>query len=97
MSEAPEIEAGKGALVATKVAKIDLSKEGDRFGIWQELERALSIVHVAGLELVAEIGVGGEQPESVTRQRFEEALKEFHDVLSVLGILPDSLVQRAEV
>ena len=75
----------------------DLSKEGDRFGIWQELERALSIVHVAGLELVAEIGVDGEQPESVTRQRFEAALEEFHDVLSVLGILPDSLGQRAEV
>ncbi len=72
------------------MARIEHSQESDRFGIWQELERALSIVHVAGLELVAEIGVGGEQPESVTRQRFEEALKDFHDLLSVLGMLPDS-------
>jgi hypothetical protein len=69
----------------------DIDQESDRFQTWQELERALSIVHVAGLELVAEIGIGGEQPESTTRQRFEEALREFHDVLAVLGILPDSL------
>ena len=45
--------------------------------------------HVAGLELVAE--TGGEQSESVARQRFEEALTEFHDALGVLGILPASL------
>ena len=90
MYEAPDLEAGKGVLRATTMARIEHSQESDRFGIWQELERALSIVHVAGLELVAEIGVGGEQPESVTRQRFEEALKDFHDLLSVLGMLPDS-------
>ena len=44
---------------------------------------------MAGLELVAE--TGGEQSESVARQRFEEALTEFHDALGVLGILPASL------
>jgi hypothetical protein len=62
-----------------------------RSGTWQEMERALSIVHVAGLELLAEIKTDGEQPESVTRQRFEEALAAFHDSLAKLGILPDQL------
>ena len=28
---------------------------------WQEMERALSLVHVAGLELIAEIKANGEQ------------------------------------
>jgi hypothetical protein len=68
-----------------------MDQESDQFDTWQELERALSLVHVAGLELVAEIKTGGEQSESVARQRFEEALAEFHDALGVLGILPGSL------
>jgi hypothetical protein len=68
-----------------------MNEEGNRFEAWQEMERALSIVHVAGLELVAEIGTGGEQLDSSARQRFEEALKEFHGALEVLGILPGSL------
>ena len=62
-----------------------------RFDAWQELERALSLVHVAGLELLAEIETGGEQPESAARQKFEEALADFHDALAVVGILPSSL------
>jgi hypothetical protein len=91
MDETPNIGVKAGASRAAKTARGDIGQESYGFGIWQELERALSIVHVAGLELVAEIEVGGEQPESITRQKFEEALKEFHDVLSVLGILPASL------
>jgi hypothetical protein len=67
----------------------NIKQESDRFDTWQELERALSIVHVAGLELVAEIEAGGDH--STARQRFEEALAEFHDVLAVLGIAPGSL------
>ena len=66
-------------------------EDSNRFEAWQEMERALSIVHVAGLELVAEIGTGGEQSDSSARQRFEEALKKFHSALEVLGILPASL------
>ncbi len=68
-----------------------MDQESDQFDTWQEMERALSIAHVAGLELVAEIKTGGEQSQSVARLRFEEALAEFHDALSVLGILPSSL------
>jgi hypothetical protein len=92
MEEASDIEVGVGvgASRTPRASKGGVRQESEQFGIWQELERALSIVHVAGLELVAEFGVHGELPESTARQRFEEALKEFHDVLSVLGILPDS-------
>jgi len=68
-----------------------MNEQSNRFEAWQEMERALSIVHVAGLELVTEIGTGGEQSESAARQRFERALAEFHDALAVLGILPASL------
>lgn len=96
MNDVSDIDVSTGASRAAKTADNGLGQESYGFDIWQELERALSIVHVAGLELVAEIGTGGEQPESTTRQRFEEALKEFHDVLSVLGILPNSLGWRAE-
>jgi hypothetical protein len=60
-----------------------------QFDTWQEMERALSIVHVAGLELIAEVEVDGEQSESAARRRFEEALEGFHGVLEKLGILPD--------
>ena len=56
-----------------------------QFETWQELERALSIVHVAGLELIAEIKTDGEQSESATRQRFDDALVIFHDSLGKLG------------
>jgi hypothetical protein len=80
-----------GASSAPNTAIGNINPESNRFDTWQELERALSLVHVAGLELVAEIETGGEQSESVARQRFEEALAEFHDVLAVLGILPGSL------
>lgn len=89
MEEALSTNVEPGASRAPETTIGDLGREGDRFGTWQELERALSIVHVAGLELVAEIGVHGEQPESTTRQRFENTLTEFHDLLAVLGILPD--------
>jgi len=58
---------------------------------WQEMERALSLVHVAGLELIAEIKADGEQSESTARQRFEESLAAFHGALGKLGILPDHL------
>jgi len=58
---------------------------------WQEMERALSLVHVAGLELIAEIKADGEQTESATRQKFDDALVAFHDALGKLGILPDDL------
>ncbi len=59
-----------------------------QFETWQEMERALSIVHVAGMELIAEIKTDGEQSESAARHRFEEALMSFHSVLEILGILP---------
>ena len=68
-----------------------MTPANSRSDVWQEMERALSIVHVTGLELVAEIKTGGEQSEGVARRRFEEALAEFHDALGVLGILPGSL------
>jgi hypothetical protein len=58
---------------------------------WQEMERALSLVHVAGLELIAEIKADGEQSESITRQKFDGALAAFHDALGKLEILPDRL------
>jgi hypothetical protein len=58
---------------------------------WQEMERALSIVHVAGLELIAEIKADGEQSESAAREKFDDALGAFHDALGNLGILPDHL------
>src|ERR1039457_5419164 len=51
-----------------------INQESDRFDTWQELERALSLVHVAGLDLVAEIKTGGEQSESVARQRCKKKL-----------------------
>ena len=81
-----DIRAGASSEPNTVIGDID--QEGDRFDTWQEMERALSIVHVAGLELVAEIETGGDH--STARKRFEEALAEFHDVLAVLGILPGS-------
>lgn len=65
-----------------------------QFETWQEMERALSIVHVAGMELIAEIKTDGEQSESAARQRFEEALTGFHSVLERLGILPTSSINR---
>lgn len=55
---------------------------------WQEMERALSLVHVAGLELIAEIKADGEQSESATRQTFDDALAVFHDALGTLEMLP---------
>jgi hypothetical protein len=58
---------------------------------WQEMERALSLVHVAGLELIAEIKADGEQTESATRQKFEDALAAFHDALGKLEMLPHHL------
>ena len=58
---------------------------------WQDMERALSLVHVAGLELIAEIKTDGEHTESTARQRFDEALATFHDSLGTLGILPNDL------
>jgi hypothetical protein len=54
------------------------------------MERALSIVHVAGLELIAEIKVD-EQTERTARRGFEEALAAFDDALGTLGILLDDL------
>jgi hypothetical protein len=65
--------------------------EHSRSESWQEMERALSLVHVAGLELIAEIKVDGEQTASATRQRFDDALAAFHDALDNLGFLPDHL------
>ncbi len=59
--------------------------------VWQQMEWALSIVHVTGLELIAEIKANGEQAESATRQKFDDALAAFHDALGKLGILPDHL------
>ena len=82
-----DVRAGASSAPNTAIGKKD--QETDRFDTWQELERALSLVHVAGLELVAEIETGGDH--STARQKFEEALAEFHDVLAVLGILPGSL------
>lgn len=58
---------------------------------WRQMEWALSIVHVTGLELIAEVKADGEQSESATRQKFDEALAAFHDALGKLGILPDRL------
>ncbi len=58
---------------------------------WQEMERALGLIHVAGLELIAEIKADGEKSESETRQRFDDALAGCHDSLGKLGILPDHL------
>jgi hypothetical protein len=55
------------------------------------MERALSLVHVAGLELIAEIKAGGEESESATRQKFDDELATFHDALGKLEILPDHL------
>lgn len=91
MAKAPDRDVEVRDVTGPSTAIRDMGQEGNRFGTWQELERALSIVHVAGLELVAEIGAHGEQPESTTRQKFEDALTEFHDLLAVLGILPDPL------
>ncbi|MGO8871996.1 MAG: hypothetical protein ACLQPH_11460 [Acidimicrobiales bacterium] len=62
-----------------------------RFESWQEMERALSLVHVTGLELIAEIKADGEQSESTARQRFDEALAAFHDALGKLEMLPHHL------
>jgi len=58
---------------------------------WQELERALSIVHVAGLELIAETTADGGQSESAARQKFEDVMEGFHGTLEQLGVLPDHL------
>ena len=91
MEKSHNTDVRAGASAAAETAIRGINPESDRFNTWLELERALSIVHVAGLELVAEIKTGGEQSESVARQRFEEALAEFHDALGVLGILPGSL------
>jgi hypothetical protein len=55
------------------------------------MERALSLVHVAGLELIAEIKTDGEQPKSTARKKFEDAFSAFHDALGKLEILPDHL------
>lgn len=58
---------------------------------WQEMERALSLVHVAGLELIAEIKADGERTESATLKKFDEALAAFHQALAKLDMLPDYL------
>ena len=58
---------------------------------WQEMERALSLVHVAGLELIAEIKAEGEQSGSATSQEFDDALAVFHDALGRLELLPRHL------
>jgi hypothetical protein len=84
-----DIDVRAGPSSAPNAATGNPNQESDRFDSWQELERALSIVHVAGLELVAQIETGGDH--STARLKFEEALAEFHDVLAVLGILPGSL------
>ena len=68
-----------------------MAPANSRFDAWQEMERALSLVHVAGLELIDEIKAGGEQTESATHQKFDDALAAFHDALGKLGILPDDL------
>ena len=68
------------------------SRGSGQFDTWQEMERALSLVHVTGLELVAEVKTVGELSESVVRERFEDALAGFHKALGLLGILPASVL-----
>lgn len=57
----------------------------------QEMERALSLVHVAGLGLIAEIKADGEQSESATRRKCDDPLAAFHDALGKLEMLPHHL------
>ena len=68
------------------------SRRNGQFDTWQEMERALSLVHVTGLELVAEVKTVGELSESAARDKFEDALAGFHETLSLLGILPASVL-----
>ena len=68
MEKSHNTDVRAGASAAAETAIRGINPESDRFNTWLELERALSIVHVAGLELVAEIKTGGEQSESVARQ-----------------------------
>jgi hypothetical protein len=68
------------------------TKGNGQFDAWLEMERALSLVHVTGLELVAEVKTAGERSESAAREKFEDALTGFHEALALLGILPAALL-----
>jgi hypothetical protein len=68
-----------------------MTPANSRTDAWQEMGRALSIVQVTGLELIAEVKADGEQSESATREKFDDALAAFHDALRSSEFLSDHL------